>query len=262
MRRLGPSLAIEADSVELVLVSPLAAHELDAATDSVRARWPGAIRVLRLPARPDSARPWTLERVLGADDALGPALTRVSVGRGPTAVRLRRGAPTAADTAFARGGGALVQWDSADVSRFGPAALAMGDDVVVATLGRTTLPARGRAIARWADGSAAAIEEPLDAGCLRRVAIGVPDAGDLPLRPAFQRVVRGLMAPCGAARSSVPADSATVARLSGSGSLAAAGALAGREQRSSPLVPWLLGLALVCALAELAIRARSSEELA
>ena len=46
-RRMGPSLAAEADSIELAIVSPLAAHELDAATDSVRARWPGAIRLPR-----------------------------------------------------------------------------------------------------------------------------------------------------------------------------------------------------------------------
>jgi hypothetical protein len=261
-RRLGPALATEADSVELVLVSPVAAHELDAATDSVRARWPGTIRLARLPARTDSARTWTLDRALGADDPLAPALSRVRTGGSAAAVRLRRAVPTAADSAYARRGGAVVQWDAVDDSRLAPAALAMGDDVVVATLGRETLPPRGRTLARWADGSAAATEEPLGTGCIRRVAIGVPAAGDLPLRPAFQRVARGLMAPCGGQPSFAPADSAAVSRLIGTGSLAAAGALAGGEQHTSPLVPWLLGLALICALAELVVRARSAPELA
>ena len=261
-RRLGPLLAAEADSVDLVLVSPVAAHELDAATDSVRARWPGTMRISRLPARQDSARTWTLERALGADDPLAPALARLPAAVGPTAMRLRRTALGAADSTFARDGGAVVHWDSVGVADFAPAALAMGDDVVVATLRRSALAAHGRTVARWADGSAAATEEALGAGCVRHVAIGVPIAGELPLRSAFQRVVRGLMAPCGASLSATPADAATIARLIGTGSPAAAATLAGREQRTSPLVPWLLGLAIACALAELVVRARSAPELA
>jgi hypothetical protein len=264
-RRLGPLLAAGADSVELVIVSPVAAHELDVATDSVRARWPGRIQILRLAVRQESARPWTLERALDTDDPLRPALVRVGAGAGPTAVRLRRIAPTAADSTYARGGGAVVRWDigaGADASRFAPAALAMGDDVVVATLGRMPLPVRGRTIARWGDGSAAASEEPVGAGCFRHVGIGLPVAGDLPLRPVFQRVVRGLLAPCGRPTPTIAADSVTIARLSGTGSLAAARALAGPEHRRSPLVPWLLGLALLCAVAELVVRARSARELA
>ena len=49
-RRLAPVLAAQSDSVS-VLVSPLVAIELDAATDSVRARWPGRIAVTRVAAR-------------------------------------------------------------------------------------------------------------------------------------------------------------------------------------------------------------------
>jgi hypothetical protein len=120
----------------------------------------------------------------------------------------------------------------------------------------------GRAVARWSDGAPAAVETPLGNGCLRTVGVGIPAAGDLPLRPAFQRVVRGLMAPCGVAISAAPADSATVARLIGSERLAAASALGGRGDRTSPLVPWLLGVALACALAELFVRARREPEVA
>jgi hypothetical protein len=146
------------------------------------------------------------------------------------------------------------------MTRMGPAALAMGDDVVVATMGRGALPVGGRTLARWNDGSPAASEQPLGAGCVRQVAVGIPLAGDLPLRPAFQRVVRGLVAPCGRAGGPPLADSASVARLVGTGGLASAAAMSGDAPHPSPLVPWLLGVALACALAELLVRARVAPE--
>jgi hypothetical protein len=239
-------------------VSPLGARELDAATDSVRARWPGRIGVVRLAARADSGAGWALERAPDADDPLAPALRHARVGVTAAAVRVRRAAASAADSAFARAGGTVVQWDTSDAAPLRPAALAMGDDVVVATMGRG-VPARGgRAIARWGDGSPAASEVSLGAGCIRHVAVGIPPAGDLPLRPAFQRIVRGLVAPCVDAAPPL-ADSAAVARLAGAGAPAVASALSAID-RPSPLVPWLLGLALACALAELLVRARMAPE--
>lgn len=260
-RRAGPLLGADADSVELVLVSPVMREQLDAATDSVRAAWPGRITLSRVEARADSVGAWSFDRGVSLDDPLGPALARVRVSPTPTAVRLLRDQPGARDSAFARGGGAVVRWDSV-VAPMRATALAMGDDVVVAAMARGPLPTRGRAIARWSDGSAAAIEESLGAGCIREVTIGVPAAGDLPLRPAFQRVVRGLMAPCHGGSATVPADSVTVARLTGSGTLASGNALLGAERPASPIVPWLLGLALACALAELALRARPTRDTA
>lgn len=258
-RRAGPLLGARADSVELVVVSPVLRGQLDAATDSVRAQWPGRITLARVAAGVDSAKAWSLDRRVALDDPLGPALARVRVGAAPNGVRLVRGALGAADSAFARGGGTVVRWDSV-ATPMRATAVAMGDDVVVATMARGPLPVR-RAIARWSDGSAAATEITLGAGCIRQVAIGVPAAGDLPLRPAFQRVVRGLLAPCGAA-AGVPADSASVARLAGVGALASGDALLGRERPASPIAAWLLGLALACAVAELALRARPAREAA
>jgi hypothetical protein len=259
-RRSASLVAGLADSVELVLVSPLADGELDAATDSVRGRWPGRITIARGRSRVDSTPPWRLERTLGAEDPLGPALADVPVSANSTAVRLRRAALDARDSAFVRGGGAVVQWDTASASPLRPTAIAMGDDVVVAALGRGVTTSIGRVIARWSDGTAAAREELLGAGCVRHVAIGLPVAGDLPLRPDFKRVVRGLMAPCGSAHDATPADSASVARLAGRGALARGDALTDHARRTSPLAPWLLGLALACALAELALRARPEPE--
>jgi hypothetical protein len=252
-------LGADADSAELVLVSPVMRVQFDAATDFVRAAWPGRITVARVEARTDAAKAWSLARSVSLDDPLGPALARVPVAASPSAVHLVRGAIAARDSAFVRTGGAVVRWDSV-AAPMRATALAMGDDVVVATMARGSLQARGRVIARWSDGSAAATEETLGTGCIREVAIGVPVAGDLPLRPAFQRVVRGLMAPCGAAAASVPADSVSVARLAGTGALASGDALLGRERPASSIVPWLLGLALACAFAELALRARPTRE--
>jgi hypothetical protein len=257
-RRAAPRVAHAADSVELVLVSPLRAEELDAATDSVRARWPGRIGVVRVAARVDSAAGWTLDRSLDADEPLAPALRHVRVAATPTAVRLRRSA-SGADSAFARAGGAVVVWDAAASTPMQPAALAMGDDVVVATMGRGT-PRAGRTLARWGDGAPAASEQPLGAGCVRHVVVAIPLAGDLPLRPAFQRIVRGLAAPCSQSGSAVLADSAAVARLIGTGAAASARSLSTDQRQPSPLVPWLLAFALACAVAELLVRARAAPE--
>jgi hypothetical protein len=260
-RRAATPIAADADSVQLVLVSPVTADEVDVAFDSARAQWPGAISVSRVAARTDSAAAWSLERSLPTDDVLAPALSAARVAAGPSAVRLRRAPLGGADSAFARAGGTVVHWDSAGVSRYSANAIAMGDDVVVATLGRKALADTGQIVARWADGSAAAVQQPLGEGCVRRVGIGVPIAGDLPLRPGFRRLVRGLMAPCRAASGAL-APAATLARLSGQGAAARGTALGGDAQRPTPLVPWLLGLALLCAVAELAVRARTRQELA
>ncbi len=262
--RLGPALAADADSIQMVIVSPLATNEFDAATDSIRARWRGGIVIKRLTtnsiADGGGAVAGTLERALSPDDPLLPALSLVRVAPSPTSVRLRRSTVDARDTAFARGGGTVVRWDSTSATEGGAMALAIGDDVVVAALGRGRAPAGGAIIARWSDGSVAASEERFGAGCIRYVAVGVPLAGDLPLRGAFRRVVQGLMAPCSRDRSSGPADEAAVARLRGREGLASGEGLADPAQRPHPLVPWLLGIALASALGELVVRARVSPE--
>jgi hypothetical protein len=259
-RRAAPAIAADADSVELVLVSPVTAGEMDLALDSVRAQWPGTIALSRVAARMDSANGTTLERALPPDDVLAPATSGLHVAATQSAVRLRRAPLDAADSAFARRGGTVVYWDTTRTSGYLASAIAMGDDVLVATLGRGALPVGGRVIARWADGSAAASEQDVGEGCVRRVALDVPLAGDLPLRRAFQRVVRGLLAPCRFAASNTLAADAPVARLTGRGGAARGSALAGDARRPTPLVPWLLAFALLCAVAELMVRARRRRE--
>jgi hypothetical protein len=258
-RRVGADVGAGADSVELVLVSPLTARELDPATDSIRALWPGGVRVVRLAAVPDSAELPPLERAIDDADVLGPALGARAVRRARGAVRLLSHAPLAADSAFAHAGGILVRWDSIGGQRAAPSAVAMGDDVVVASLGRGSLSTDGVVLARWADGAPAAVERSVGSGCLREVAIGVPTAGDLPLSPAFQRIVDGLTDACAGAHSAagVPIDSARLAVLAGPAHAASGAALANPTDQGSTIVPWLLGLALACAVGELLVRRKS-----
>lgn len=260
-RRAAAQAGPRADSVELVVVSPFTAVEWDAATDSVRQLWPGGARIVRVPAIVDTATVPALDRAVPVADVLGPALSGRAVRSVPNAVRVVRGAPGVADSAFARAGGVVVRWDSIGTRSAEPAAVAMGDDVVVASLARDTIASTGTVLARWADGTPAAVEQALGSGCVREIGIGVPLAGDLPLRPAFQRTARGLTDACvgSRVRAGAALDSTRMARLAGAGRAANGSALASDVERPTPIVPWLLGLALACALAELALRARGGE---
>ena len=274
-RRLAAESGARADSVELVLVSPATAGEVDASTDSIRALWPGRIRLVRIAAAGDSSVVPPIEHEMADADVLGPALASRAVHAGErgassaslttqasrTRVRIVRAAPSAADSAFARGGGVVVRWDSIGARAVVPSAVAMGDDVIVAALARGALSSNDFVLARWADGTAAAVERPLGTGCLRDVAIGVPLAGDLPLRPAFQRIVNGLTDACVGTRvaGGPPLDSARVAALFGAPRVASGAALAAGNERPTPLAPWLFGAALACALAELLLRRSGGE---
>jgi hypothetical protein len=217
---------------------------------------------VRLAAKVDSATVPALERPVGDADVLGPALHGRAVQASPSSVRLVRGAPAVEDSAFARGGGVVVRWDSVGARALVPAAVAMGDDVIVAALGRETLKERGTVLARWADGAPAAVEDVLGEGCVRTVGMGVPLAGDLPLSPSFQRVVNGLSDACRDARASAgaPVDSSRVAALAAGAGAASGSALANGDGRPAPIGRWLLALALACALAELLLRRRSEPE--
>lgn len=262
-RRASTSLAERADSIELDLVSPLAVAEFDAATARARAAWPGAVRINRVAMRPDSTTGWRLEHALPASDQLGPAMTSLRAAPGSRVVRLVRSVPAASDSAFARSGNTVVRWDTATAPRIAAEGLAVGDDVIVAALGRAAMGQAGRAVARWADGTPAAEEHRVGLGCMRSVGIVVPTAGDIALHPPFQRIVRALLAPCGVETADVAADSAAEARLAGTGSrAAAAGALRATGAQPAPLVGWLLAAALVFALAELVVRARPVAEAA
>lgn len=262
-RRIGAALRLEADSIELLLVSPLARESWDVATPELRAAWPGAIRVVPIAPRRDTLRGDGIAIRAATTDPLRIAVSLL--GRPALSnerVRLVRDSATAEDSAWARAGGALVLWPES------PGATSALDtsNAVVSRAGALIFPferfapmelgpgGASHILARWVDGSPAALEWPWGAGCLRRIAIPVTPRGDFVLRPDFLRLVRELLLPCAGQGPTAMLDTAAVARLAGQGPLAARDQLQPPEAPESPLVPWLLGFAIVLLLLEPLLR--------
>jgi hypothetical protein len=241
--RIASRLRDGADSLQLVIVSPFAQEERDAATAEIRALWPGridAVRVAAAPAALDEAR--TAERIEWADS-------------GST------GLWTARDTPDTIGG--VRANDAVMVYPFvrrwhavpGVGRESSGGEGSENGAG----PADGaetRVYARWMDGEPAAFERATADGCMRSVAIPLPTEGDAILRPDFQRFLAELEGPCGEPRDMTPLSGDFMAAFSGDGALAPASQVPRRVMRTTPAVPWLLGFALVAALVELWFRRR------
>ena len=278
----APSLRDEADSVEIVLVSPFLREEMDDATLAVRAQWPGRVRLVRVAADTATAPPAAATGGPGTglpgDDPLAAALRLRGTAARPGTIRILRTPPAPDDSAWARQGGVLVHWPAAPGgagSEAGAAAGAEASDsigaviaegaVVVAAFARSRDPsvspeAEGaRSVAWWADGQPAASERPLGEGCVRDVLIAVPSRGDLVLRASFARLLHALTGPCGGASDRRRAPDELLANLSGTGPLAASSALP-HPARQSALAPWLLAGALLLALAEPFVRRQGVDE--
>lgn len=213
-----------ADSLEMVLISPLRAEELDSATPAIRAQWPGRIQLVRVtPANETTPAPRapTLE---WADST--PSLRWISLARPDTIGGL----------SFAAG-------------------------VVVYPFERKWAPVRldaaSRVVARWVDGETAIVESRAVSGCVRSISVPMPTVGDAVLRPAFARFLETLRAPCAALENVTLASDADVRMIVGPAHLAATSSLRPQAARMTPLVPWLFAAALVLALLELPLRRRS-----
>ncbi|HMI56482.1 MAG TPA: BatA domain-containing protein [Gemmatimonadaceae bacterium] len=269
--RAASSLRGDADSVELVLISPFASEELDAATSAIRATWPGRIRLVRM-GFPVGYREQVLHDVRGSalEDPLRASLafaSRLDTGRIKTdSVRIDRGALASVDTTWTQYGLTLVRWpaslDSSGYSRRArldtAGAVIAGKDanriVVVSPFVRAVDPPAGRVVARWADGSAAATERKMMNGCVRDVAIPLARTGDLTLRESTRRLVGALSVPCNDFHQFVPASDSVLTTLRGTGPLVATRALASRTAPSGKLTTWLLVAALVLLLLEPLLR--------
>ena len=272
--RVASDLRDKADSVELVIVSPLLGEERDAATDSIRKLWPGRARIIRIAAGTDSfpnvgdTRP---ELTIEADatDPLGVSVSLASRTQTPVAARIIRSATMSSDdsTWITSGDRALVFWPIAERPRFAIArapadvsggVLTRGARVVSSFQRRWSFPTdslRGnRVVARWADGQPAVVEKKMGLGCLRSVAIPVPVAGDLVIRPEFVRIVEAIVGSCGDKLSPTPLAAPIVASLAGSGRLASGKAFTARKNIASPLAPWLFAIALAATVGELFAR--------
>lgn len=262
-----------ADSIEMVVVSPLVAEEWDAAAWPLRAMWPGGLRVVHVAAARDSADPRAIALRGAAADPLRATLALMGVVPGPglgaaqatvgERVRIvREGELTAADSVWALAGGVLVHWPAArnGVERNDTVGAVMADGVVlVAPFVRRASPATGAPVARWVDGTPAATERPEGAGCVRDVAVPLDRPGDLALRPALRRFVLAVTAPCGGARNFAVLDTVRLAQLSGNSRPVGAATLAPAPAAGRTLVPWLIGVSLLCLVAEQLWRRRRSD---
>ena len=261
-----------ADSIEMAIISPMRAAEIDGATQAIRALWPGRIRVVHIAGAADSlAPPAGVQVRADADDPIALATAVAGLAESDSVVRVVRGAVSAEDSVWASGGRrTLVRWPVSAaptgwVARTTPdtsGAVIAGEAALVTPLERRwrldSTIAVTRVAARWVDGAPAAVERTIGQGCIRDVAITVPSRGDLPLRATFGRFVRALVAPCEAVSGGPAADSGALSALAGNGPLASHDAVRPPENVSTPLVPWLLAAAILLVLLELFVRRGSA----
>jgi hypothetical protein len=253
-----------ADSVAIVLVSPLAREQLDAATPAIRAMWPGGIELRRVAASAVSPELTAVAFRARADDPLRATLALSGLVLNDAApVRLVRDAQLpAADSAWAgEAGHVLVHWpEGQEAARDTTGALVTPGTVLVASFARSTAASAGTPVAWWADGAIAATESVLGDGCVRTVAVSVASEGDLVLRERFRRVVHDLLGPCGGARDLTPADSTAVRMITGAAPVAVAtSAFPPHADAGRAAMPWLLALALLFLVAEQLVRRRGEQ---
>jgi len=221
--RVAAELSRRGDSLELIVVSPLAVEEIDQATPAIRAEWPGRIRVVPVRAVASDERNPRVESATRQDDIVIAGLSLSGVFRDNANVRIVRGRPTTADTVWARDGGhVLVVWPTNDSAAMWPPRATI-DAIGGVTSNSGTLIGRfprawtlsGRAIARWADGEAAAVEHVTGRGCIRDVGIIFDPASDITLRAPFRQFAAALLEPCGGNRRIARVDSALLASIVG-----------------------------------------------
>ncbi|MGH7577126.1 MAG: BatA domain-containing protein, partial [Longimicrobiales bacterium] len=275
-RRAAARVRDRADSLELAVISPFVVEEYDAATERIRELWPGRVATVRVAAGPVTDEPRDSIRIEWADSVAGGVF-------GPIG-----------DSADARDGDVThARYWTAREPPDTIAAVRVGDVVLIHPFVRrwdlaAAEDSDARIIGRWADGAPAAIEQPREspesgqprgpgrrdgrragapgaaehigasaAGCVRSFGFSLPAEGDVPLRPEFQRFRAALTAPCGEPRDFTPLPATVMASLAGAERpLAATVGIGRRVERATPLTPWLLIAAALCAAIELLVRRR------
>ncbi len=224
--RAASRLRDRADSLDLVIVSPIAGEERDSATLAIRRLWPGRIRLVLLPAS-------------AAATAVAAKIEWADSTQGATWIAKEK-VDSIGGIAFA---GQAIVYPFERKWRIG----SVGGGV--------------RVVGRWIDGEPAIVESATPAGCVRSVSFALASRGDAVLRPSFVRFVKDLSAPCYTA-DRTPPSAEVLAALTGSGGLAPTSRIAPEAARMTPIVPWLLAAAFMLALLELWIRRihRTNEE--
>lgn len=260
--RAGVVESATADSVELVLVSPLVREEIDDATARIRGAWPGRIHIVPIRAASTDTTPLRADLGANRDDAVVAGLSLMKTSTSGGAVRLIRGRVSAGDSAWARTRGrVLLHWPSSDSGTIWPRRATI-DAIGAVSSSTGTLVARfprlwvmsGHSVARWADGEPAAVEHATGDGCIRDVGIMIDDASDATLRASFREFVRPFLAPCGGSTDFVPLEPSVHVLLAGAGRLAPAASLIDKTTETSRWSPWLFALAALLLTGELAFR--------
>ncbi len=271
--RAASGIRDNADSLELVVISPFDVREIDAATDSIRILWPGRARLVKagVGEAPARAQPERLQLRGAARDPLAISVAKLGTAAGNNS-RIVRDARGADDSVWLTSGHALIEWPANDrplgavprapVDTIG--GVVTGGSLVISAFPRKwAYPAdsiRGAAVvARWADGQPAAVEWPQKSGCTRSVSVPLNPVGDLALSSDFVRFVGAIARRCSDDIPYVAVAQAEMASLAGRGSLASHDDFKSRDDVRSLFAPWLLAVALLAAIAELLVRRRRSE---
>ncbi len=262
--REAEALGAEGHPVELKIVSQFRQRSVDSATTAVRALWPAWIELIDVPPTREPAPARGAVAFRGEDDdPLRATAGLLPFGRGSPVV-IVRGEWGAADSVSAVEGSVVVHWPRIGLpDSFTPTGSDTTGGVwvagytLVAPMPRDALFSGGdgaRVVARWVDGRPAAVERRYDTGCVRDVAIPVPEAGDVSISPGFRRVAAALTGPCGEAHSPVPLAVGQLTALRGSGPRQAIVRPASASLGQSPLTVPLLLLAVGTLLFELGMR--------
>lgn len=240
-----------ADSVSLILVSSLPEASFAAATDTIRSMWPGAINIIRVaPGTEPDVR--TSSPVIATFEPADPLRYAVVLaGRLPHASGIRFVRSGQVDGAEMSGDTVLLHWpDRAQPLLSRPArsehtALVSEKGVVVSHFSTEwEFPVDSMSgvsvIARWEDGTPAAVQRNTGSDCIRSTNIPIPQRGDLVLRPEFVAIVSGLLQPCSARVLFSAAPDSYVTRLRGGTTAAPGHVLPAPPPRQSPFTIWLL----------------------
>jgi hypothetical protein len=129
---------------------------------------------------------------------------------------------------------------------------------VAAVFPRVANPPAGSIAAAWADGKPAATTVSFGSGCIRHVAVPVPESGDLVIRSSFVRFTRAMLAPCDGWGEAARVEAPLLDSLRGSTRPGSSVVAAGTPGRQVPVNRWLLiGAAILFSLEPL-MRRRST----
>lgn len=212
--REGYRLADAHERVEIVVVSPVVAEELDAGTARIAESWPGELRLDRVPPAQEDAptASYPVEHRIDILESEGAAVRLAFGTEQPQSLRIVRSAGEG-DSAFAASGGVVVVWPAGEADSVRVRAIVSDRSSFVAPLGRPRNTPQGEVLAWWEDGEPALVEQTVGRGCLRWLGFQLPQRGDVALRPGLTSLLRTLSAPCGM-RDFTPVGDSAVAFLS------------------------------------------------